>query len=153
MRVRSSIVTAAFFLVSLPSFAEKGAGVPANPTYQQECASCHVPFPPALLDASAWRELLNGLYQHFGSDASLEPGMRDRVEKYLADNASRSPRFTRLGKPTLRITETAWFQREHAELGTSVWKRPSIKTASNCAACHSRAESGSFSERDIHIAK
>ena len=52
---------------------------------------------------------------------------------------------------TLRITETGWFRHEHDEVPAGIWKRPAVKSAANCAACHTRADAGDFSERNIRI--
>jgi hypothetical protein len=35
----------------------------------------------------------------------------------------------------------------------SVWKRAKIGSRANCIACHTRAETGSFAEREIKIPK
>src|SRR6185503_8327632 len=44
---------------------------------------------------------------------------------------------------SLRITETHWFVREHDEVA--------LKNAARCAACHTLAEQGDFSERNIRL--
>ncbi|GAB4061804.1 diheme cytochrome c [Uliginosibacterium sediminicola] len=141
----------AALLVSVSARAEGGSRAPLNPQFQQECGSCHVAFPPRLLDASAWHQLMTSLNKHFGNDASLDAQTRSSIESYLQHNAATRERLTPAGKPTQRITETAWFKREHDEVGAAVWQRASIKQASNCAACHSQAEQGRFNEHQIHI--
>lgn len=132
---------------------ESGSRAPANPQYLQECGSCHAPFPPRLLGEAAWRQLMAGLDRHFGTDASLDAAARDAIERHLLANASKLERPTADGKPTLRISETAWFRREHDEIPPAVWQRASIKSAGNCGACHTQAEQGSFNERQIRIPK
>jgi hypothetical protein len=42
---------------------------------------------------------------------------------------------------------------EHDEVPGSVWKSPKVMSPSNCAACHSNAEQGDFSEHNVHIPK
>jgi mono/diheme cytochrome c family protein len=152
--MRNAIVMIALSLALPAALAGEGSRkAPADPLFQQECGSCHVPFPPRLLGETAWRKLMGSLDKHFGSDATLDPNTRQAIEAYLVANAARQERLGTDGRSTLRITETAWYQREHDEVGRTVWQRPSIKRASNCAACHSQADQGSFSERQIHIPK
>lgn len=140
-------------LVAVNCFADdhEHGKPPSNPQYQQECGSCHLAFPPRLLHEAAWRKLMHSLDRHFGSDAGLDATTRDTIERFLVANAARRERLDAFGQTTLRITETAWFKHEHDEVGAATWQRASIKHASNCAACHTQAEQGSFSERQIRI--
>jgi nitrate/TMAO reductase-like tetraheme cytochrome c subunit len=52
-----------------------------------------------------------------------------------------------------RITTTPFFKYQHDEVPDSFWKREKIKSPANCGACHTKAETGSFVEREIHIPK
>ena len=121
-----------------------------NIAWQTECGSCHVAFPPRLLPAESWRAVMSGLDKHFGSDASLDPAAAKEIGAFLQKNAG-SNRHTSSGKPVLRITETRWFVREHDEVSDRTWKNPKVKSAANCAACHTEAESGNYSEHGIRI--
>jgi len=40
---------------------------------------------------------------------------------------------------------------EHGEVPSAVWRSPAVKSAANCAACHTGAEKGDFRERGIRI--
>src|SRR5688572_5660222 len=60
-----------------------------DPTYRAECGSCHVPYPPQLLDAKAWEAIMAGLDQHYGSDASVDAKTAEAIRTYLTANASR----------------------------------------------------------------
>lgn len=121
-----------------------------NALWQTECGSCHVAFPPRLLPAESWQAVMSGLDKHFGSDASLDAPSAREIGAFLDKNAGRN-RHMKSDKPLLRITETRWFVREHDEVPGRVWKNPKVKSAANCAACHTKAESGSYRERDIRI--
>jgi mono/diheme cytochrome c family protein len=123
-----------------------------NALWQTECGSCHVAFPPRLLPAESWQAVMTGLDKHFGSDASLDAPSAREIGAFLDKNAGRN-RHAKSGKSTMRITETRWFVREHDEVSNRVWKNPKVKSAANCAACHTKAESGSYRERDIMIPK
>jgi cytochrome c553 len=123
-----------------------------NAMWQTECGSCHVAFPPRLLPAESWRSVMSGLDKHFGSDASLDPATAKEISAFLDKNAGSNQHAT-AGKPLLRITETRWFVREHDEVSGRTWKNPKVKSAANCAACHTEAESGNYSEHGIKIPK
>jgi Dihaem cytochrome c len=120
--------------------------------YQQECASCHLAYPPALLPAASWRRLMDNLPTHFGTDASLAPDQVKRLSQWLqqAANAANARRRSE-PPPQDRITRSRWFLHEHDELPASVWQRPSIQRPSNCMACHTKADQGDFRERHIRI--
>ena len=126
------------------------AAAPASPQEQwkTECASCHIAYPAKQLPAPAWRRLMSGLDKHFGTDASLDAAAVASITVYLEQHAGRERRGER---ETLRITETAWFAREHDEVPRPLWKSPAVKNAANCAACHTQAESGDFRERNIRL--
>jgi hypothetical protein len=121
-----------------------------NALWQSECGACHVAFPPRLLPAESWRAVMSGLDKHFGSDASLNAVSAREIGAFLAKNSG-SKRSETSGKPLLRITETRWFKREHDEVSDRTWKNPKVKSAANCAACHTQAESGNYSEHGIRI--
>jgi nitrate/TMAO reductase-like tetraheme cytochrome c subunit len=109
-----------------------------------------VPFAPRLLPAASWRELMGGLPHHFGTDASLDAAATSAIGAWLEANAGRS-RGAASAPAENRITRSARFVHEHAKIAAEVWRRPSVKSPSNCAACHGGAEKGVFSEHDVRI--
>src|SRR5690349_20018894 len=135
---------------SPPLLAEREAFAIDNKTYQSEYGSCHVAYPPALLPARSWLAIIDGLDRHFGANAAIDAKTATELRAYLSENAGRDRAGAR---PVLRITETAWFKREHREVPASVWTRASVKSAANCGACHRGAENGSFNESSIRIPK
>lgn len=126
--------------------------VATNAAWQAECGSCHVAFPPRLLPAASWREMMSGLDKHFGTDASLEAPVAQEIGAFLEKNAG-SRRQDTEGKPLLRISETRWFVREHDEVPARTWSNPLVKSAANCAGCHTKAEQGDYRERNIRMPK
>ena len=140
-------------VAALPAHADGQRVALRNPAYQQECSACHVAYPPQFLSAASWRAVMGSLDKHFGSDASLEPADHAEILRYLESNAGRRD-TSAAGKPQLRITETRWFVHEHSEeLPRDIWKHPAVKSAANCAACHTAAEKGDFSERTLRLPK
>ena len=122
----------------------------APPSFQAECASCHVAFPPALLVADDWKRVMASLDKHYGDNASLDDKVRRELEDFLVRNAGAGKRVVGAGDPP-RMTATGWFKREHRKVAEAVWKDKRVGSAANCAACHPRAEAGSYSEREIVI--
>ncbi|NNM69818.1 MAG: cytochrome C [Gallionella sp.] len=121
-----------------------------NPKLKAECGSCHVVYPPKMLPAASWHEIMQHLDKHFGTDASVDAATQSELgELFHHEAASRDE--TRSGKPVLRITETHWFQREHHEISARAWRNPKVKSASNCGACHTKAEEGRFGEHEVRI--
>ena len=122
-------------------------------SYKQECAACHMAYPPGFLPAESWRKIMSSLPKHYGVDASIDDlALLKEISGWLQIN---SGTYKRSGKVTAsgRITDTAWFARKHREVSSDVWKRISIKNASNCIACHSSAERGDFNEHAVRIPK
>ncbi len=131
----------------------RAARVPLHPAYQQECAACHLAYPPGLLPAASWRRLMDNLPRHFGTDASLDAATLQQLTTWLAANAGTHKKVARDPSPPPqdRITRAAWFVREHDEVPAATWALPAVKSAAHCAACHTRADQGEFRERDIRI--
>lgn len=121
--------------------------VPTNDTWKTECSACHVGYPPQLLPARSWRAIMEGLGKHFGTDASLDPRAAAEVTAFLEQHAGRD----RGGPAAIRITDTAWFQKEHHEVPASTWAHPEVKSRANCPACHRAAERGDYGERTLRL--
>ena len=121
-----------------------------NEKWKNECGACHVAYPPRFLPAESWRALMSGLDKHFGSDASLDAQTAREISDFLVQNAGRG-KSESTGKPLLRISDTRWFKREHGEVAQHTWSDPAVKSPANCPACHTRAESGDYSENGVRI--
>ena len=128
----------------------RASPVPPLPEHTQECASCHLAFPPGLLPAASWRRIMDNLPRHYGTDASLDPALTRKLAAWLEANAGTGKR-AREQPPEDRITRAAWFVREHDEVPAATWKLPAVKSPANCSACHTQAEQGDFSERHIRL--
>jgi cytochrome c553 len=123
----------------------------ADPTYQAECGSCHVAYPPALLSASGWTAVLDRLDRHYGVDASLDPTTVRTLRDYILANSGRKSRAEPVASNDLpRISTTPWFLKEHREITGKAAPR-NVKSMSDCAACHTRAAQGDFAESTLRI--
>ena len=141
-------------LIPLAAIANEGRAplFPAqvNSKWRQECSSCHIAYAPGLLPAESWRRVMGGLDKHFGTDASMTPADTGEITAYLVKYGN--SRWSGSATP-LRITETAGFKRQHGgrQFAAGVWTRPSVKSASNCQACHAGADKGDFDEASVKI--
>ena len=126
---------------------------PPLPRYQQECAACHIAYPPGLRPAASWQRMMSHLPRHFGTDASLDAAAAKEIGSWLNQHAgtARKVRRNPTPPPEDRISRAAWFVDEHRQVPAPTWKLPAVKSAANCAACHTRADEGDFSERNIRI--
>lgn len=120
-----------------------------NATWQAECSACHIAYPPGMLPAASWQAIMGSLDKHFDTDASLDAKVVAEILPFLQQNAAPEKTPKNPDKPVLRITETAWFKGQHDEVSAIVWQR--VKSPANCAACHTTADKGNFSEDNVRI--
>lgn len=120
-----------------------------DPEWKAECGSCHIAYPPELMPAPSWRKLMTGLNDHFGTDASLDAKTAQSITRFLEANSAGGRKY---GADTaIRITEAPWFRKEHRKVPARVWKSDAVKSAANCAACHTRAEQGDYNEHTLNV--
>ena len=80
---------------ALADDAARISGVPLLPKYQQECAACHVAYPPGMLPKTSWQHLMDNLPRHYGTDASLDPATGS-----CASRAAGRMRWSSMSAPT-----------------------------------------------------
>lgn len=147
-------LTTGLLTLSISINAEGRFRSPVFEPYVQECASCHLAYPPGLLPGASWQRIIAGLKSHYGVDASVDPNAQKAISQYLQSNAAMS-KGLRIEPPHDRITQAPWFVREHnnREIPSEAWKRASVGSASNCTACHAQAAKGNFDEDNVRIPK
>ena len=145
------LIACAGLALSIPARADR-LPVPADapPSFKAECGSCHLPFPPALLTAPDGKRVTAKLHRHYGDNATLDEKTRREIEDFLLRHAATKSRMAGAGDPP-RLTQTAWFRREHRKVPDPLWRDARVKGAANCAACHGRAEQGSFRGRELAL--
>ncbi|MDE2417189.1 MAG: diheme cytochrome c [Burkholderiales bacterium] len=149
------VTITAFLLPAVSVHADSGgARVPLLPKYSQECSACHVAYPAGFLPAASWQRVMEGLGKHYGTDASLDEASMREISGWLKANAGTYKRVSE-EPPENRITKAAWFLRKHreGEVPANVWKRASVGSPANCAACHTNADKGNFNEHEVRIPK
>jgi hypothetical protein len=156
MRASRVLVITAMAAMGCAVHAESDvrARIAYTPLYVTECSSCHLAFPPGMLPAASWQRLMGGLAKHFGTDASLDAASTRTLGAWLVANAGTYRRVSE-EPPQDRITQSAWFLRKHreGEVPAGVWKRASVGSPANCAACHTGSAQGNFNENEIRIPK
>ena len=145
------LISTILFLTSASALAAKmpmPADAPAS--YEAECASCHMAYPPGLLSEQSWKNVMSSLSKHFGTDASVDTKTQAELSNWLMKHAATRQKYSETA-PGNRITKTSWFIRKHDEVRADVWKRAGVKSPANCGACHIDAGNGIFSEKNIQV--
>ena len=160
MRPHSTLFRAAWVLTAALAFSFSQSALADDhgrarrvlplPEYQQECAACHLAYPPGMLSAASWQRVMNTLPRHYGTDASLDPALQAKLSAWLAANAGTHQRVSD-APPEDRITRSPWFVRKHREVPAATWKLPAVKSASHCAACHRGAEEDNYDEDLVRL--
>ena len=130
-----------------------------NETYKENCSGCHFAYPPDLLPASSWKDIVTRLGNHFGESLTLDDASMQKIGKYLKENAADRSGSKKAGKilrslggrSPIRITEVPYIVKEHREIAPEVFKRKSIGSFSNCIACHKMADQGQFDDDQVTI--
>ncbi|MDO8906207.1 diheme cytochrome c [Hydrogenophaga sp.] len=149
--IPSLLLAAGLCLAALPSVhADGGRVMPLKvpQAYTQECAACHTGYAPGMLPARSWQRIMTGLDKHFGTDASLDAATVQQLTTWLVANAGTYKRVAE-APPEDRITRSAWFERKHDDIASSVWKLASVKSAANCVACHPGADKGDYDDDNL----
>lgn len=141
--------------------ASKDVAPVTDDAYQKECSACHMAYQPGFLPARSWDKIFNNLHDHFGENAELGAAETKALKEYAMKNAADHSSYKRSKKimsslsaneTPLRITEVKYIVRKHHEVPDRMIKNnPQIKSLSRCEACHTRADTGSFSEGEVVI--
>ena len=128
--------------------------------YKSECGSCHMAYQPGLLPKRSWQRVMTTLEDHFGTDATLERNDEQKIASYLNSHAANAmPTGKHMRKVAtsvdpdapMQISKTRYFVKEHRQIPLRYIEQPEVKSFANCNACHTKAESGSYREREIFI--
>jgi len=143
------------------SYKKPGVAPVQNKLYINECAACHFAYQPGLLPSNSWKKMMAGLDNHFGVDATLLDEDFKAISKYLDDNSAQKALAYKRSKKIARtmrndgsiiaISKTPYFIKEHREIPKRFINQKEVKGLFNCTACHTTAQKGIYSERDILI--
>ncbi len=131
--------------------------------YKNECGSCHMAYQAEFLPKRSWVKLMKqkSLEDHFGVDATLDEADRAEIEKFLVKNAGDNKRvygefkefIESINKSftPIKISEVPYFKKEHRKIAKKWIKQKEVKSIANCAACHTKAQSGDYDDDNIKI--
>ena len=125
--------------------------------YRSECGDCHDTYHPGLRTADDWREMMAGLDDHCGEDASLEEPTVRQIRQLLVINAATTfdteaaNRIGRIATRTGRMTDTDYWKNRHEAINPDLFRSKAVGSRINCAACHADAESGRFDDYAIKL--
>jgi Dihaem cytochrome c len=147
--------------MALSGDRSSGPAAVGNDLYARECGSCHFAYQPGLLPTASWEKIMATLSDHFGDNAELASEDASAIRDYLVKNAAdrsasgRSEKIIRslrgLEAP-IRISEVPYIRRKHDEIPSRlIGGNPKVKSLSNCNACHTGADRGSYNEDGVSI--
>jgi hypothetical protein len=143
-----------------PARYDHGGFAPAaNAEYAKECGSCHFAYLPGMLPARSWKAIMGRSEQHFGESLSLSPEVSARIANYLEENAADRSSYRgaalmlyNIGPDDVpqRITWLPLMRQRHVVV-RKLLHGSSVKSLTNCDACHERAATGSFAYGEIVV--
>lgn len=153
--IKPLVAAAAALLLPATAGADGSFAPVRSSLVARECGACHMAFPPEMLPGRSWSAVIDGLAEHFGTDADLPAGAREAVRAYL-NSAAGDVSGSRVGakfvgsiapgSAPLRISEVPRWAREHRKVAPSTWARADVGSKSNCQACHPGADRGDFGD-------
>jgi hypothetical protein len=133
----------------------------ANPQYVKECGTCHMAFPPQLLPARSWRQVMGSLDHHFGDSAQVDDATRQKLTDYVTANSADLEQNVqsaevmhslRPGETPPSISKIPYIAGLHAAVLDPAWGgNPLPKTLSECSVCHYKAETGNYVDRGFKV--
>ena len=156
-----------YMLIDSSNMFTKSFNKPINyakesPIYLNECASCHIAYPPYLLPKIYWKKMMGSLDNHFGEDASLDEKSKLDILDYLIKNSSENStniygykiaKSMDTNKTDIAISETKFWKAKHKHLDSRVFKSNEVKSKANCVACHKQIDNGLLEKDLITIPK
>jgi len=138
----------------------QGPVLPDNTTWREACSECHFTFHPSLLPARSWQKLFDNQHEHFGDDLDLEAATLAELLKFHLDNAAEQGLtefarkilyYTPENKTPIRITETVYWKKKHADIDPVYWRHETVKFKGNCDVCHLDAKQGTYEDSDMRL--
>ena len=136
--------------------AQVRSPIPAFTPYIQQCTVCHNAYPPGMLSASAWQQLVADMPAHFGGSVMVNVDTQQEISDWLQQNAGTFAPAATQDPPQHRITRSDWWQNIHRnskKIPATFWKTPMRLSASNCSACHAQAALGEFDSKTAKVPK
>ncbi len=131
----------------------------ANTSYEKSCGGCHWAYVPVLLPSKSWTNILATLNDHFGNEVIVTAQQQSDISNYLVANSSENT-SSKIGRKIIQslggvspimVTEVPYIQNKHRKIDKAIFSRKSIKSLSNCIACHPSASGGRFDDDNVKI--
>jgi hypothetical protein len=131
----------------------------ANTSYEKSCGGCHWAYAPVLLPSKSWENIMATLNDHFGNEVIISAQQKSDVSSFLFSNSSENTsakigrKITQSlgGVAPARVVEVPYIQKKHRKIDRAIFSRKSIKSLSNCIACHPSASDARFDDDDVKI--
>ena len=136
--------------------AQVSVPVPAMTSYTQQCNVCHFAYPPGMLSAQAWRQLVGAMPDHFGASVMVNVETQKEISDWLEQHAGTYAPAANQDPLDHRITQSDWWQNIHRKspkMPASFWKKPMRLSVSACSACHAQAAVGEFNGKTAKVPK
>ena len=136
--------------------AQVSVPIPAFTPYTQQCTVCHNAYPPGMLSATAWQQLMADMPSHFGGSVMVNVDTQTDISDWLQKNAGTFAPAATQDPPQHRISQSDWWQKIHRsskKLPASLWQKPVRVSAANCSACHAQAAAGEFNVKTAKVPK
>ena len=151
------ILAIAFCLSGLSlAQAQVSEPIPTFTPYTQQCTVCHNAYPPGMLPATAWQQLMEDMPAHFGGSVMVKVYTQKEISDWLQQNAGTFAPAATQEPPQHRITQSDWWQSIHRnskKIPANFWKKPMRVSAANCSACHAQAIAGEFNSKTAKVPK
>ena len=136
--------------------AQVSVPIPAFTPYTQQCTVCHNAYPPGMLSATAWQQLMADMPSHFGGSVMVNVDTQNDISDWLQKNAGTFAPAATQDPPQHRITQSDWWQKIHRhskKIPAAFWQKPMRVSAANCSACHAQAAAGEFNAKTAKVPK
>ena len=157
MNAFKKLCVSAICCMAWPSLqAQVSVPVPAMTSYTQQCNVCHFAYPPGMLSAQAWRQLVGAMPDHFGASVMVNVETQKEISDWLEQHAGTYAPAANQDPPDHRITQSDWWQNIHRKspkMPASFWKKPMRLSVSACSACHAQAAAGEFNRHTAKVPK
>jgi len=136
--------------------AQVSVPIPTFTSYTQQCTVCHNAYPPGMLSAVAWQQLMADMPSHFGGSVMVNVDTQTDISDWLQKNAGTFAPAATQDPPQHRISQSDWWQKIHRsskKIPATFWQKPMRVSAAHCSACHAQAAAGEFNAKTAKVPK
>jgi len=138
----------------------KNSTLATNETWVEECSDCHSIYHPSLLPKRSWHKIFEQQNDHFGDELDLDVETLTILKIFFDANSAEwgvteSARKINASIPNgfvpIRITETGYWKKKHAEIDLRYWSSEQVNSKGNCNACHLDADSSTYEDSNMRL--